>query len=97
MDSRFRGKDKLGRVACLFSWQRRNGLIKMFIHASVMERRSKGQHYFQVGPFHCHPEQSEGSKILAIRAVLLTKNFRFLAALGTTSSENEKALHFQEE
>ena len=42
-------------------------------------------------PFHCHTEQSEGSKDLAIRAVLLPKSFRFLAALGMTFSENGKA------
>ena len=32
-------------------------------------------------PFNCHPERSEGSNVLAFLGVLLSKHFRFLAAL----------------
>ena len=42
------------------------------------------------GPFHCHPEQSEGSKVLAFLGVLLTKHFRFLAPLKMTDMGRKK-------
>ncbi len=35
-------------------------------------------------PTHCHPEQSEGSKIPFVENVLLPKEFRFLTAFGMT-------------
>ena len=35
-------------------------------------------------PAHCHPEQSEGSKIPFVEKVLLPKEFGFLTAFGMT-------------